>query len=166
MGFSTRTRAEEPFRSGRRKDSERHIDHMRRMAAADISGGPVRSMTPGGAAQIVVYGRVGGQAPEWTSHVSCGTESPAGLLDAYRWAEPHEIGEPLASRMKADPETKIEMTKLPLVVLKKTDKFSMGAAMPVLLKHRDHIANLIAEGKVRAAGPFLDEAGNPGAAGS
>lgn len=138
-----------------------HMDHMQRMAAAGhlLAAGPL--MTPGGARGIVVYRCDSvAQAQGWTSHDPA-VQNHRLVLDAYRWAGPDGIGEPLATRMKADPDTKIEMTKLPLVVLKKTSKFSMEAALPMLREHRNRIMNLIAEGKVRAAGPFLDEAGNP-----
>ncbi len=138
-----------------------HMDHMRRMAAAGhlLAAGPV--MTAGGARGIVVYRCESvAQAEEWSSHDPA-VQNRRLVLDAYRWAGPDGIGEPIAARMKADPDTKVEMTKLPLVVLKKTSRFSLDAAMPVLMKHRQRIMSLIAEGKIRAAGPFLDESGNP-----
>lgn len=139
-----------------------HLAHMGRMGMAGhlLAAGPL--LTPGGARGIVVYRCESvDEAREWTSHDPA-VENKRLVLEVYRWHGPDGIGEPLASKLKADPDTKYEMLRFPLIVMRKTDKWTGGGPVPVLREHGKAMAELMRQGKVRAAGPFVDAQGRIG----
>ncbi len=139
-----------------------HLAHMGRMAAAGhlLAAGPM--LTPGGPRGIVLYRcTTTDEAIEWTSHDPA-VQNKRLTLEVYRWRGPDAIGEPLASKLKADPNTKYNMVKLPLIVFKKTDKWVGSGPLPVMKEHAKRISELLQKGTLRMAGPFVDADGKAG----
>jgi uncharacterized protein YciI len=133
-----------------------HLAHMGRMGLAGhlLVAGPL--LTPGGPRGIVLYRCASiEEAREWTSHDPA-VQNKRLVLEVYRWHGPDGLGEPLASRLKADPNTKYEMVQFPLILLRKTDKWEGSGPGPVLREHGKRIAELSRQGTIRAAGPFVD----------
>ena len=130
-----------------------HIEHMGNMAKAGrlLAAGPF--MTPGTMRGVVVYRCASlEETVKWTA------KDPAVInnrltLDLHIWRGPDDFGEPLAGRFKADPDTKIEMTKLSLVLFRKTSNWSSKAPAD---EQRGAAQKLLADGVLRTAGPFVD----------
>ncbi len=67
------------------------------------------------------------------------------------------------AKLKANPDTKFEMTRLPLILLHTTEKWpSQGPSNEIFIEHMKHNGELEKQGKVRAMGPFGDASGRPG----
>ena len=128
-----------------------HLAHMGNMAKAGrlLSAGPL--MEAGTLRGIVVYRCASlEEAAAWTA------QDPAVInkrltLDLHLWRGPDNFGQPLAAQLKADPNAKYEMTKLPLILFRKTS--SAGTA-DVLTKQRVEVSKL--QNKLRTSGPFLN----------
>lgn len=133
-----------------------HMEHMKRMAEAGhlLAAGPLA--TPGGPRGLLVYKcESAAQAEEWTK------PDPAVVnkrlrVEMYRWTSNGVWGEPLAAKLKAEPNYKYTMVKLPFAILMRTEKTAGGAMPPeeVRTAHLEYSTKLVAEGKLRAFGPF------------
>jgi uncharacterized protein YciI len=140
-----------------------HLAHMGRMAREGhlLAAGPL--MTPGGARGIVIY-RCDSldQAREWTAPDPA-VRNKRLVLEVYRWMGPEGVGEPLAAKLKENPETKYEMVRLPLIVMRKTEKWTDGPLPEAIFReHVQHLLPLAKQGTLRAAGPFVDGEGKTG----
>jgi uncharacterized protein YciI len=133
-----------------------HLEHMGRMAAAGhlLAAGPLA--TPGGPRGLLVYNCESvAQAVEWTS-LDPAVVNRRLSVEMYRWMNTGIWGEPLASKLKADPHYKYAMVELPFAILMRTEKTG-GDAMPPEDVGKAHLAysmKLVEEGKLRAFGPF------------
>ena len=142
----------------REKIQEGHLAHMGNMAKAGhlLAAGPF--LTAEGPRGVVVYRcNSVAQAQQWTAN------DPAVInkrltLDVHLWRGPNTFGEPLASSLKADPSAKYEMVQLPLLLFSKTRSWESSGPVDVLAEQSLAIKTLQLQGKVRAAGPFLDSA--------
>jgi uncharacterized protein YciI len=132
-----------------------HMAHMERMADLGrlLAAGPIA--TPGGPRGLLVYRcDSAAQAGEWTGH------DPAVVnkrlqVEMYRWTSPGIWGEPLASKRKADPNYKIEMVRLPLAILMRTEKTATDLPPePARKAHLAYAMKLVEDGKLRSFGPF------------
>ena len=142
------------------KIQEGHMAHMGKMNAAGrlLVAGPIAN--GGNLRGILVYRcKSLDEIAEWTA-LDPAVQNNRLTLDAHLWRGPEKIGEPLFSRMQADPKTKVDMTQLPLIVMRRTEKWSGEGPMDVLVPHAKRIKGLIDEGKMRAAGPFLTADGH------
>ncbi len=141
---------------------EGHMAHMRRMGQAGhlLAAGPIE--TPGGPRGILIYRCASlDQARQWTA-LDPAVQNKRLTLEVLRWRGPDGVGEPLASELKADPNHKVEMTKLPLLVLRPTGKWTGDASAEMMTSHIRHIGDMMQQGKLRAAGPFVDDQGRVG----
>ena len=138
------------------KIQEGHLAHMTTMAKAGhlLAAGPF--LTPGGPRGIVVY-RCSSleQAKEWTA------KDPAIIhkrlsLDLHLWRGPNNFGEPLASSLKADPNAKYEMVRLPFLLFRKTSSWVNSGPVEILGEERTATQTLRKQGLLRITGPFLD----------
>ncbi len=123
-----------------------HIAHLTRMGREGhlLAAGPL--MTPGGARGIVIYRCESlDQVREWTAQDPA-VRNKRLVLEVYRWMGPQGMGMP-------NPDTKYEMVRLPLIVMRKTDKWTAGPPEAIPLAK---------EGTLRAAGPFVDGDGKTG----
>ena len=111
------------------KIQEGHLAHMTAMARAGnlLAAGPF--LTPGGPRGVIVY-RCSSleQATEWTA------KDPAIInkrlsLDLNLWRGPNNFGEPLATNLKADPNAKYEMVRLPFILFRKTSSWAQAAQL-------------------------------------
>jgi uncharacterized protein YciI len=113
--------------------------------------------TPGGPRGIVLYRcRSIEEAQGWTA-LDPAVENKRLATEFYRWRGPDGFGEPLMTMLKADPKAKYQMVRLPLVVFKKTEKWADSGPAEILKEHSLVVRTLLQEGKLRAAGPFVDE---------
>lgn len=133
-----------------------HLEHMGRMAAAGhlLAAGPLAS--PGGLRGLLVYNCESvAQAVEWTS-LDPAVINKRLVVEMYRWMNNAVWGEPLASKLKADPKYKYAMVQLPFAILMRAEKTD-GGAMPSADAGKAHLAysmRLVEEGKLRAFGAF------------
>jgi uncharacterized protein YciI len=137
-----------------------HLAHMGKLAEAGrlLAAGPI--VTPGGPRGILIYRCTSvDEAQRWTGGDPA-LRNKRLTVELYRWRGPDGIGEPLMTRLTADPDAKYEMTRLPLVVLRKTEKWQGAGPDPVFEQHYSGLVALLKAGKLRAAGPFVDSAGN------
>lgn len=140
------------------KIQEGHLAHLGNMSKAGhlLAAGPL--LTEEGPRGVVIY-RCNSieQAQQWTAN------DPAVInkrltLDVHLWRGPSLFGEPLASSLKTDPNTKYEMVQLPLLLFRKSRSWESSGPVDVLAEQSLAIKALQLQGKVRAAGPFLDSA--------
>jgi uncharacterized protein YciI len=139
-----------------------HLAHMSRMAAAGhlLAAGPM--LTEGGPRGIVIYRCQSlEEAGKWTA-LDPAVQNKRLTPEMYRWRGPENLGEPLASKLKSDPNAKYEMVRLPLIVLRKTAKPIDSAPREVLMSHLERMKELEASGRIRAAGPFVGAGGEHG----
>ena len=131
-----------------------HLEHMGNMAKAGrlLAAGPL--MDAGTMRGIVVY-RCSAleEAAAWTA------KDPAVVnkrltLDLHLWRGPNNFGEPLASQLKIDPTAKYEMTKLPLILFRKTSSWTSAGPSDILAEQRAEVRKL--QDKLRTSGPFLN----------
>jgi uncharacterized protein YciI len=139
-----------------------HLAHMSRMAAQGhlLAAGPM--MTEGGPRGIVIYRCQSLEEPQKWTALDPAVQNKRLTLEVYRWRGPENLGEPLASKLKSDPNTKYEMVRLPLIVLRTTAKPVDSAPREVLMSHVERTKELEASGRLRAAGPFVGANGEPG----
>jgi uncharacterized protein YciI len=107
-----------------------HLAHMEALAKAGhlIVAGPF--LTPGGPRGVVVYRCDSlARAIAWTEPDPA-VRNKRLAVEMYRWNGPADFGEPLASQVKKDPDAAYRMVCLPLVVFRKTEKWS--GAKPAL----------------------------------
>ncbi|HEY3442850.1 MAG TPA: YciI family protein [Paludibaculum sp.] len=139
-----------------------HMGHMQKMNAAGrlLTAGPIA--TPGNSRGILVYRcKNVAEAEAWTA-LDPTVVNKRLTSEFYRWQGPDGFGEPLMTALKADPKAKYEMVKLPLIVFRKTAKWTGAGPADVLREHGGVVRGLLQEGKLRAAGPFVDEQGKVG----
>lgn len=139
-----------------------HMAHLNRMGKEGhlLAAGPM--MTQGGPRGIVIFRcKSMDEARQWTS-LDPAVQNKRLVLDVYRWQGPDGLGEPLMSQLKADPNTKINMIQLPMMVLRRTVKWTGDGPAEVLGEHANRVMGLIQQGKIRAAGPFMDGDGKIG----
>ena len=132
-----------------------HLAHLNRMASEGhlLAAGPL--MTPGGARGIVIYRCESlDQAREWSAQDPA-VRNKRLTLEVYRWMGPDGMG-------LASPDAKYEMVRLPLIVMRKTDKWAVGPPEPIFREHYQSLLPLGKQGTLRAAGPFVDGDGKPG----
>lgn len=133
-----------------------HMAHMQRMADAGrlLAAGPLA--TQGGPRGLLVYNcESAEQAEEWTK------PDPAVMnkrltVEMYRWTSLGKWGEPLATKLKSNPNYKYSMVRLPFAILMRTEKTRNGA-LPSEADEKAHFSyamNLVKEGKLRSFGPF------------
>ena len=60
----------------------------------------------------------------------------------------------LAGQLKADPNAKYEMTKLPLILFRKTSSWTSAGHADILAEQRAEVRKL--QDKLRTSGPFLN----------
>ena len=135
-----------------------HLAHMQRMGIAGhlLAAGPL--LTPGGPRGIVLYRCTSVQeAQQWTLQDPA-VQNKRLVLEVYRWRGPDGMGEPLTTKLKDDPSTKIQMTQLPLILFRKTEKWTGNGPDESLAEHSRRTAELNKQGNLRAAGPFTDAA--------
>lgn len=138
------------------KIQEGHLAHMSTLAMAGhlLAAGPF--LTPGGPRGIVVYRCISlEQATEWTA------KDPAIIhkrlsLDLHLWRGPNNFGEPLSTSLKADPNAKYEMVRLPLILFRKTSSWVNSGPVEILGEERSATQALKKQGLLRITGPFLD----------
>ena len=141
-----------------------HLAHMSALAIQGhlLAAGPMA--TPGGPRGIVIYKCDSiAQAVAWTE------KDPAVInkrltIDMHLWNAPDGFGEPLSSALKTDPNAKYTMVRLPMMILRKTDKSKAGLPQAVLKEHLAFFDQLKKDAKVRIAGPFTDSPGFIGVA--
>ena len=141
---------------------EGHMEHMRKMNAEGhlLAAGPM--MTQGGPRGIVIYRCASlEEARQWTS-LDPAVINNRLTLDVYRWRGPDNLGEPLGSKLKKYPKKKIDMVQLPLIVLRKTDKWTGMPPAEIMAEHAGRVQELMKEGKMRMSGPWIDETGQVG----
>lgn len=164
-GFLNAHEAREALPDERLKEIQRgHLEHMSRMAAAGrlLAAGPLA--TPGGPRGLVVYQcDSAAQAAEWAS------PDPAVVnkrlrVEMYRWKSFGRWGEPLAAKMKADPNYKYEMVQLPFAIVLRAEKTPPGTLPPREAReaHFAYSMKLIEEGKLRSFGSFEEATGKLG----
>lgn len=137
------------------KIQEGHMAHMGRMAKEGrlLVAGPMA--TQGGPRGLLVYRcKSLDEIRQWTE-LDPAVQNKRLTLEAYRWNGPEGMGEPLATQMKADPKTKMNMVQLPFIVLRRTEKWTGNGPMEVLPEHGKAVMKLMQEGTIRAAGPFM-----------
>ena len=131
-----------------------HLEHMGNMVKAGrlLSAGPL--MDAGTMRGIVIYRcSTLEEAAAWTD------KDPAVInkrlvLDLHLWRGPNNFGEPLASQLKADPNAKYEMTKLPLILFRKTSSWKSTGPADIVTQQRAEVLKL--QGKVRASGLIIN----------
>jgi uncharacterized protein YciI len=133
-----------------------HLQHLGKMAAAGqlLAAGPLA--TPGGARGLLVFRCDSAeQARQWAE------QDPAVVnlrlaVEIYRWQGTGVWGEPLASKVKADPNYKYSMNRLPFVTLVRGAKYTPGTEVPdeLVTRHVEYLKSLAKSGKVRSFGPF------------
>lgn len=139
-----------------------HLAHMKRMALAGhlLAAGPF--VTEGGPRGVVIYRCTSlDEAREWTA-LDPAVRNKRLTLALHRWRGPDGIGEPLLTQFKADPDMKMNMVRLPIVVARKTATWSEQGLEKYQEEHGRSVLALIDEGKILAAGPWVDAAGNVG----
>jgi uncharacterized protein YciI len=137
-----------------------HMAHMGKMNAAGhlLVAGPIAN---GGRLRGILVYRCKSldEIAEWTA-LDPAVQNKRLTLEAYRWNGPEQMGEPLFSQMRADPNTKVNMVQLPLVIVRRTEKWTGDGPMDVLPTHGKRVMSLLNEGKMRAAGPFMTADGH------
>ena len=131
-----------------------HLEHMGNMVKAGrlLSAGPL--MDAGTMRGIVVYRcSTLEEAIAWTA-MDPAVINKRLTLDLHLWRGPNNFGEPLASQLKADPNAKYEMTKLPLILFRKTSSWTAAGPTDVLAAQRAEVLKLQKE--LRTSGPFLN----------
>ena len=134
-----------------------HLEHMGKMAAEGklLVAGPF--LTQGGPRGVVIY-----NCSSIEEAMSYTQPDPAVVnkrlsMEFYKMHAPEGMGEPLASKMKADPKYKYEMTRLPLFILHKTEKLkSESPSQETGQAHYQRSLKLVEEGKLRFFGRFED----------
>lgn len=133
-----------------------HLEHMGRMAAAGrlLAAGPLAE--PGALRGLLVYNCDSvAQAEEWTN-LDPAVVNKRLSVEMYRWMNNAVWGEPLATKLKADPKYKYAMVRLPFAILMRTEK-TAGGVMPPEEVGKAHLAysmQLVEQGKLRSFGPF------------
>jgi uncharacterized protein YciI len=133
-----------------------HMAHMGKMAEAGrlLTAGPLAS--PGGARGLLVCqcDKVE-EAVEWTRGDPA-VEQKRLAMEFYRWSSYGVWGEPLASKVKADPGYKVKMVRLPFALLLRTEKMPGGRRPPEPAgkAHLDYSMKLVGEGRLRSFGLF------------
>lgn len=133
-----------------------HLAHMEKMSQQGhlLAAGPMA--TPGGPRGILIYRcKSLEEARGWTAGDPA-VQNKRLTLDVHRWNGPNHIGEPLMSKLKADPKAKYNMVQLPFFMLHRTERFGSGPPNDVIAEHLQQVKKLIGEGTIRAAGPFTE----------
>lgn len=139
-----------------------HLAHMERMNREGrlLAAGPMA--TQGGPRGIVLYRcKSIEEADGWTA-LDPAVVNKRLSAEFYLWRGPDGFGEPLMTMLKSDPKAKYGMVRLPLIVFKKTEKWEGAGPAEALQEHAGVLRGLREAGKVRAAGPFVDEQGRIG----
>ncbi len=132
-----------------------HLEHMGRMAREGklLSAGPF--LTPGGPRGVVIYNCSSVAEAEGYTKPDPAIVNRRLEMEFYRMHAVKGIGEPYASKIKADPDYKYEMVQLPLFILSKTDRFPAGGVPAGLGEaHFERSMKLMNEGKLRFFGRF------------
>lgn len=133
-----------------------HMVHLNRMASEGhlLAAGPLA--TPGGARGILVF-----RCASATEAAARAKPDPAVVnkrlsVEMYEWQATGVWGEPLASKLKADPAYKYEMVQLPFAILTATPKAAAAGRIPAETgqAHFHHASSLVAQGKLRSFGRF------------
>lgn len=139
-----------------------HMAHLNRMAREGhlLAAGPLSP--PGKARGILVY-RCSSldEAARWTD-MDPAVQQKRLTLEVYRWMGPDGVGEPIGSKLRKDPDAKYQMVQLPLIVVRKTDKWTGALPADVFRAHREKALGLLKQGVLRMGGPFVDEKGQYG----
>lgn len=139
-----------------------HLAHMNKMALAGrlLAAGPLAGA--GVHRGIILYRcQTVEEAEGWTA-LDPAVMNKRLSTEFYRWRGPDHFGEPLQTMLKADPNAKYQMIRLPLIVFQKTEKWSGSGPAETLKEHGLVVTRLRQDGTLRAAGPFVDEQGRVG----
>ncbi|MEP7363816.1 MAG: hypothetical protein ABI972_11220 [Acidobacteriota bacterium] len=134
-----------------------HIGHMGKMAAAGklLVAGPF--MTDGGPRGVVIYNCASVDEAMGYTQPDPAVVNKRLTMEFYKMHAPEGLGEPLASKMKADPNYKYEMTRLPLFILNKGANMKSGyPSKETGQAHYQRSLKLMEEGKLRFFGRFED----------
>ena len=131
-----------------------HLQHMGNMVKAGhlLVAGPL--MDGGTMRGIVVYRcQTLEEASLWTA------KDPAVVnkrltLDLHLWRGPDNFGEPLVSQLQANPDAKYQMIKVPLILFRKTSRWTSTGLADILAEQRGQAVK--AESNFRAHGPVLN----------
>ena len=132
-----------------------HLEHMGKMASEGklLVAGPF--MTAGTARGVVIYNCADVAEAKRYTEPDPAVVNKRLVMEFYKMHAPEGLGEPLASKMKADANYKYEMTQLPVFILNKTDKVKNeqvpGATGQA---HYQRSLKLVEEGKLRFFGRF------------
>lgn len=139
-----------------------HLAHMEKMGAAGrlLAAGPLANA---GAHRGIILYRCQSveEAQGWTA-LDPTIVNKRLTSEFYLWRGPDGFGEPLMTMLKSDPGAKYQMIQLPLILFQKTEKWAGSGPADVLKEHGVVVAALRQDGKLRAAGPFVDEQGRVG----
>lgn len=130
---------------------KKHIGHLERMAREGhlLAAGPLAAESR--ARGLVVYRcRTREEAEAW-ANADPAVQAKRLLVEMYLWPAQDGFGEPLASRLKADPKTPLNMVRLPFFTLWRTDKVAPPEALQA---HVQWLAQLALDGATRASGDF------------
>ena len=132
-----------------------HLEHMGRMARQGklLVAGPF--LTAGGPRGVVIYNCESVAEAEGYTKPDPAVVNKRLEMEFYRMHAVRGLGEPLATRIKADPEYKYEMVQLPLLILSKTDRLPAGEVPAELgAAHFERSRKLMSEGRIRFFGRF------------
>ncbi len=139
-----------------------HLAHMEKMGLEGrlLAAGPMA--TQGGPRGVVLY-RCNSlaEAEAWTA-LDPAVSGKRLAAEFYLWRSREGFGEPLMTKIKSDPAMKYAMVQLPLILFKKTDKWVGQGPMEILKEHGGAVTDLLKDGTLRAAGPFVDGKGRLG----
>lgn len=131
-----------------------HLEHMGKMAQAGklLVAGPF--MTEGGPRGVVIYNCASVEEAMGYTKPDPAVVNKRLSMEFYKMHAPEGMGEPLAGKMKADPNYKYEMTRLPLFILYRSPSGYPSKATGEA--HYQRSLKLVEEGKLRFFGRFED----------
>lgn len=138
-----------------------HLAHMDSMAKAGklVAAGPMA--TDGKLRGIVIY------RCDSLEEASSFTE-PDPAVQAKRlqpvfqmWRGPNDVGEPLASELKRNPNAKYTMVTLPFILLRRTEKWQKDPSLKTLRKEQDFLNKLRRKKQLRLDGAFMGQPTRP-----
>jgi uncharacterized protein YciI len=141
-----------------------HIAHLNRLASEGhlLAAGPLA--TPGGARGIVVFRCQSAAEAAARAETDPAVVNKRLAIEMYNWRATGVWGEPLASKMKADPGYKYEMVQLPFAALTATRKAEEAGRIPAeaLEQHLKYSTTLLEGGRLRSFGLFVNATGKLG----
>ncbi|MDZ7638043.1 MAG: YciI family protein [Bryobacterales bacterium] len=77
------------------------------------------------------------------------------------WRGPNDVGEPLTSMLKRDPNSKYTMVTLPFLLLRRTSKWEQDPSLKTMRKEQDFLNKLRRRKVLRLDGAFLGQPDRP-----